>query len=485
MKKFTYVVYGTIPVVLNSVLHIGGDDEEKYSLAVNGKGEYIIPATGTAGVVRHYLEQVKPDLLYLLGDKKDTDESRVYYYDAVCHDIHIEQRTSTRLDHESGTAYDKSLHTISYIGSGMKAELRIQVFADDESERNNAEVIVQSVASGIESGDITFGGHTATGAGVFELEKGKEGIPLARVLTLDLRKKSDLGRYLEGIDSCFEETAQNGEVINSEKKMSANHDVFELTGYFPEGILVKSGIESDVADQENISRSDFRNLKTKRYFIPGTSVKGIMRSYAELIWSSFENNDTSGIDWIFGNSTDEATGNIAKSKSHVSFSDTDIFCIDYDEHQEGHQKVHNRIKVDRWLGGVITGGKMNEEIIGVPEDAPVTIRVSVDKNYKIKNEGENNSENKVKYDEKIQQAAKAIVFLALRDIGTGRVTIGSGNSIGLGHCTGTELKVNGETFKFENGSIAANGKNEHPIEWLKTLEEWVSSIKKEGGNDEA
>ena len=64
MMNFRYSVYGRIRVRLTGVLHIGGEPEDDAvtekdaaALARDGEGRYIIPASGLAGVVRHFLEE--------------------------------------------------------------------------------------------------------------------------------------------------------------------------------------------------------------------------------------------------------------------------------------------------------------------------------------------------------------------------------------------------------------------------------------------
>ena len=72
MKAFRYVIYAVIDLQLDGILHIGNGDDDSIGLAVNSQGQYIIPATGFAGPVRHGI-----------GEKSDSNDSN-NKYDKYC-----------------------------------------------------------------------------------------------------------------------------------------------------------------------------------------------------------------------------------------------------------------------------------------------------------------------------------------------------------------------------------------------------------------
>jgi hypothetical protein len=122
--------------------------------------------------------------------------------------------------------------------------------------------------------------------------------------------------------------------------------------------------------------------------------------------------------------------------------------------------VYNRIQIDRWLGGTIGSKKMDAEIIGTGKE-PVRIRIWMEQSR----------------DSRMEKVGKALIFLALRDLGTGLITLGSGDSIGWGHLVGQKLTINGRTCIFEEDTASGHrfircGEMENEVrDWLNALEE--------------
>ena len=68
--------------------------------------------------------------------------------------------------------------------------------------------------------------------------------------------------------------------------------------------------------------------------------------------------------------------------------------------------------------------------------------------------------------DRLAKEAEAVLFLLLRDIGTGRLTLGSGSSIGLGRCRGIRLQWNGRMMEFRNGCISCDESTEKELQGL-------------------
>ena len=432
MKAFRYVFYGIINVKLSGHLHIGGEDEAAFSMVTDGDGEYILPAGTIAGVVRKGVSLAEPALANLFGDKDN--ESNVWFYDSPLSDVKVEKRSGTRIDSGSGTAAGGSLHTMYFIGDGAKARIRMQGFADSTGEKEALIAAFKTAVNGIDAGVITFGAKRSSGAGTFEVID-------AASTVLDVNKKEDLEQYLEGVDVCFEKCT---DIYNPEKGFTSGGTMFELEAMIPSGILVASGERSEAADKANITR-----IKEEREiaFIPGTTIKGMLRDYSRKVIKSL------GLDkHILTDLYGEEDNKAEKAAGRVKTEDCDII--------SPNKLVYNRIQIDRWLGGTIESKKMDAELIGTNKE-PVRIKVWITQSK----------------DSRAEKIGKALVFLALRDLGTGLLSLGSADSIGWGRFAGKNLTINGQTCTFEEDSASGHrfvrcGELEEEVKaWLKALEE--------------
>ena len=432
MKAFRYVFYGIINVKLSGRLHVGGEDDEMFSMVTDGDGEYILPAGTIAGVIRKGVSSEEPDLAGLFGDKDH--ESTVWFYDAPLSNINVEKKSGIRIDGSSGTAVSGSLHTMYFIGEGAKTCIRIQGFAETEQEKEAILATFKTAVNGIKAGVITFGAKRSSGAGTFEV------IDAAHTV-LDLRRENDLDQYLEGVDACFEKCAEKYE---PETGGISGGTMFELEAIIPSGILIGGGEGSEIADEVNITRiKDGEEIA----FIPGTSIKGMLRDHSRRAIKALGLGKSVLTD-LYG----EEENNAVKVAGRVKTEDSDIL--------SPRKIIYNRIQIDRWLGGTIKSKKMNAEVIGTDQE-PVRIRVWLAKTQ----------------DSRAEKRGKALVFLALRDLGTGLISLGSAESIGWGRFEGQKLTINGHTCTFDEDpefghrTIKCGELEEEVQEWLKALEE--------------
>ena len=438
MRQFNRVIYGLINVHLKSALHIGGSDEEHFSMAINGNGEYIIPGTSLAGVVKHYLcpdSTVRSEKAALLGDIDG--ESSIYFYDAILHHADVEERMGVRIDYKTGVAEDGGLYTNYYLAAGAKAQIRIQMFAKDENEAELERTMFHEIVAAIAQGKIRFGAKTRSGAGLLSVDYAYE-------RDLDLTKEEDLDVYLEGPEASFAllDEKKNGNQISLKDMADEGGNLWVLRADIPEGLIVRSGEKPDIADAVNMSHGGDET----NFYIPGTSLKGIMRSYTEKVVHTLGMQEKVLTD-IFGA---EPTDHNTKAASHILTQDIEI------DHPK--RTLYPRIRVDRVFGGTITGAKMCAEILSKPQK-PLEIRVVVDQGL----------------DERNKKIANAFAFLALRDLGLGLVRIGGGSSVGFGRLQGIDLSWNGNKAVFEkkrlNFGNAENDIKERDIkELLAALE---------------
>jgi CRISPR/Cas system CSM-associated protein Csm3 (group 7 of RAMP superfamily) len=276
MKSYRYVLYGKIRLELSSTLHIGGDDNSSFQMAVDGNGAYILPSSGIAGAVGHAVRKLQPDFAGLLGDADH--ESRIYFYDAPCENLSIERRTGIAIDDRYGIAKKKALLNMDYVSPGMKTEIHLQGFASDEEELKGIQAVFASIGSGFDAGYILLGAEKASGSGRFAVRDRRQEKPCGQSLLLDLTKAEDRRQFLKGVQACFD--ACKDLTVFPELPERA-WDTYVLEAETPYGILVAGGNPEDTADRVNMYRL-IHEGNEKEYYIPGSTLKGLIRSYAYM-----------------------------------------------------------------------------------------------------------------------------------------------------------------------------------------------------------
>lgn len=536
MRAFTSVVYGIIDMELVSALHIGtGSDAPEDDIARDHDGHYILPATAIAGVSLHYIRDLQdpetPAALDLMGNPWNRregvrQESRVYYYDAVCDNVQIEQRTSVGMNHARGIAQDTHLYRNLFLSPGMTTSLRLQIFVTEDdpaqdrtqsgqdaalagqrendaqtrrdaalarrsgtrSERDTAQWLIQHIAQGYHSGKITMGRRTSAGAGRFRVT----GI---HTRTVDLRTPEGLEQYLQGVEACYDRVLTEGTSIDVDTlpvTAADGIDTYTLQAYCPQGLLVRSGERMPrmgSGQTDNVDVNMFYTMPQEldgdrepelHYFIPGTSIKGVLRTYAERVYAVL-GLDPSELSYLFGpyengenepgddshvqnaagagNHRAHARGKRQRRKSCIYTVDTNL--------QGAITGTHHRIRIDRVLGSVMDGALMEEEILYLTQEHPFTLEVMIDSNLLEDLRGIEDAPDP----DILRARAQAILFLAMRDLGTGRVALGSGSSIGHGRLRGMTLTRNSAVFPITGEKIDCGDHTEEIKELLNALQQ--------------
>jgi CRISPR/Cas system CSM-associated protein Csm3 (group 7 of RAMP superfamily) len=422
-----------ISLKLDSVLSISGGGDDEYNLVKNGEGRYIIPSTGIAGAIKNYINSDCPEeCVKMFGDIGH--HSIVTYYDAVCENVNIETRKGICIDDRYGVAENRKLFTRYYIGQGMECELKIQCNIDDKNRENIIRTIKQ-IAGAIKLGRIRFGSKKTDGAGVFSVKD-------ISYMVLDMANDKERKYYIEtDILSIFKVCEDK---LSCDDIKISNWRSYVLEAKIPNGLLVKSG-ERENGASVNMSKEIDGNAEC---YIPASTIKGIIRSYSEMI-AKYMNISNDCLVQIFGNDNTEKTN----MKASTVYVDDCIL-------RNTVTTRYNRIKVDRWLGSTISGAKTVDEVVSTNGEDVVSLRVSIDRSRYAES------------DEILWKYANAFVFLALRDLGLGKVSIGSGNAVGYGRLEGVNLRINDKVcpIDYKNKKVDASSYETELVDILNSLE---------------
>ena len=348
-------------------------------------GQPFIPGTSLAGVLRQALQGLVPDAeLVLFGsiDDKGT-QSALQINDIPLEDTNIVVRDGIRIDDVRGVTVDGAKYDFEVIESGATGQLCIDcvIRRCHEQQGEKIEKALAALANALQHG-IAIGARTVNGFGRVACKD----IALEHY---DFTKPDHVKAWLTG---------KSGAVVAIPKQaLVADRDlVINMDAYLEDTVLIKSIFEEAWED------------KSVALFVPGTSVKGVLRHQCGRILQAIGSNDEL-VNTLFGYSNDDD-----KDSRKGRFMVDEIY---FDK--QFNQEEQPRIRVDRFTGGAMNGA--------------LTIKSCND-------------------------AEAGLVMLLVKDLMTGQVTLGANRTIGYGRVQGKSVTVqyHGESYTIDgNGKVTA------------------------------
>ena len=439
MKGIQFVKEYKINLVNLTPLKIGNGKDELDLLIDKNTQKPIILGSSIAGAVKNYLVDLnlKDDVNKYLGKEDESDkdrESKIYIADAYGNEFKLSTRTGIKRSYKYGTSEDKKKYDIDFIDSDTEFELNFKLFAKDKNELEAEDNLIKNVVEGFKSGNLRLGANKMSGFGKFDVKK-------VQVRDLDLKQRKDLLSYIMNDKDYATLKLDKFKDIGNEGYIE-----FDFEGSIIDSMIVKQYLmDEKEADCINMINSKEESI------IPGTTIKGFFREYNTKILNTLGLEDKLFlIEDIYGTDPNRKTQTHTIGK--VLTSDVVIKNPKY--------CVYNRIKVDRFTGGVMTGGKFDEE------------RVQGDLNFRVS----------LKKLEENNKAAVGLILLTFRDLGLSKLTIGSSSSIGAGRIKGSKLTVKENDkvveIKFEDEKLICNG-----MDYVNEAIKAIKNIKKPKDNE--
>ncbi|MBN2694896.1 hypothetical protein JXR93_09560 [bacterium] len=389
---------------LKTALYIGkgmSDPAGVEEFYKNGAGEFVIPGTSIAGV---FLSRASDLGIYKKSEnqsnKNDIFASRVVFRSTVLNNAVLKIRDRVRIDSSKKVAQDGSKFSYWEIepdnetdNNGFSFNFIVEIdglsFMEDkqtkksenfdkmmekeacgddldelqsEKEKNKAfskrdiltiqeaDEIIQKVASSFMKDGVAFGGHTSSGNGWCELKN---------IYRVDLNQ-NNFKEYLNCKDISDFVYNKSASVLDEIKKIDVKsvYDLYTLKvaigsgddDYGVNSLLIGGG-NSHVS--LNTSGSDICFVNTgKRVYIPGSSIKGVfsafMEKYGVKNWDSFLGHDKED-----GSPYDEGGWFLVE----------DLFPKIHTNIVNGNLKVIERHAEDEFTRAIFEGSKFNEEAL--------------------------------------------------------------------------------------------------------------------------
>ena len=368
-------------------------------------GQPFIPGTSLAGVLRQVLQGLVPDTeLVLFGsiDDKGT-QSALQINDIPLEDTNIVVRDGIRIDDVRGVTVDGAKYDFEVIESGATGQLRIDcvIRRCHEQQGEKIEKALAALANALQHG-IAIGARTVNGFGRVACKD----IALEHY---DFTKPDHVKAWLTG--------KSGASVAIPKQALVADRDlVITMDAYLEDTVLIKSIFEEAWED------------KSVALFVPGTSVKGVLRHQCGRILQALGSNGEL-VNTLFGYSNDDDKDS---RKGRVMVDE-----IYFDK--QFNQEEQPRIRVDRFTGGAMNGALFQDHPVRNTKGDAMTFPLRMT----VKN---------------CNDVEAGLVMLLVKDLMTGQVTLGANRTIGCGRVQGKSVTVqyHGESYTIDgNGKVTA------------------------------
>lgn len=430
-------------ITAQTPLHVGGlgtDPTVDLSLAVNGRNQIYIPGTSLAGAFRGWMEDHEFDINALWGFQKDDKghASFIILDDAVVtlpQGAIAELRDHVGIDRFLSTASDKTKFDRAVLpkGSHFPLEMMIDISGDNSQDLRAVEQLIHA----LEHDGLRLGGAKTRGLGLIQLTGGEW-------------KEYDFDSFAGTIAAL----KKQGKPYTPTATYSSHHLHINIYWKPIGAVMVKSGQDGIAVDILPLASRDNDQVT---FVLPGSSIKGALRSQAERILRTVlqvsassnqklqEQLEAPHLDltqWLFGKSgTGAKTESIDFGRGALMVDD--CYCqkrlnpqfwqaveqaidepddpnsgtlrgnLDAAGLTETQQAFH--VAIDRW-----TGGAANQMLYSTLEPFNLLwdpIKLTLD--FK-------------RIPQENQNTIQALLLLMLRDLASGRIPLGYGVNRGYG-----------------------------------------------------
>lgn len=419
---FTYAVRYQIKIKCVSPMRSGGNDRDTEVILRDWDSTPMIQGTSLTGAMRKWFEtNIPSDTDFLFGSQEKEGSVTVS-------DVRFDKSSSTvirprlRIDGATGAAADKAKFDMMHLETGTTGEFSIVWKGISSEDQTKAIQLLELCFASMNAGYIRLGAQKSNGFGQVKLTSVKRH-------KYDMKNKDDRAAWLsetDGIEIQLPEAVSPAIVI---------HVVMET-----DALLVKTGTKKLIsvsgAKKEKRPSVDVSIEEAGRSIIPGSSIKGAVRAQIER-FAPFCNLSQDEISELFGRESSPQDNGVA---GKVYFSDA-VFLEDPKK-----STVQTRIRINRLTGSVMDKAMVKEEVIGGSCKWDITLPSTVN-----------------------QEKTGAILLFALRDLGIGLYSLGSGYAIGRGRPTKLTVHIGSSVLTCKNGTAQIADHDGLFAKWIHAL----------------
>jgi len=441
MSSGKLVLTGTIELISPTSIGSGDGDHSDTDVLRDSDGMPFIPATSFMGVLRHSMKLKEnghdKNLEKFWGYSKGSNgrQSAVNCSDlTLCNDDKAEVviRDGVKICNKTGIAVDGSKYDYEVIEPGAKFKLYLEIDIQESKKRESDETflafaksMLKTICQRLENEDVYIGAKTNSGLGRIKLTDDK-------IYEFNFKNnKKDVMWWLKRGDRDF--SSKPPAPLDSN-----DIGTFDLTGTrfcinatfnLKDSLIIRT-YPAGTGDQP-----DAVHIKSaKGPVIPGTSLKGAIRSRAERILNTLGKPCTI-LTELFGDVCEKSK---TSSKGRIRIDEVVL--------PRFVAETQARIKIDRFTGGTIGGALFDTMPLFNPD-------------FK----GSGNMGEKVEFvtitirDYKPHEAG--LMLLVLKDLWTGDLVVGGEKAIGRGVFEGESATISfdGEKIELQKGVAPLTG----------------------------
>ena len=365
-------------------------------------GRPYIPASSLAGALNHWMVQnSKPIDNQYWGTPNDDDPYQSHII--IDNLITIEQTTTERRDgvrikREFGSAESGAKYDYELAPSGINFYLRME-FTKREGMQDAISSIDQ-IFCALKDPEFSLGSMSNHGFGQIEVKGFK---------VLNFKFPEDGQKWLKNLEATKEKNVaeiynlyiSEPEYISLTAPQNSSRFKIVLTGEIKSTLIIGQAGLNKQSDKVSLTSGGKLILSAK-------SIRGAMRSRAERICKTIGINEFI-VHQLFGYTDDE------KIKGKLRIQETIL--------ENSNTMVHDRIKIDRFTGGTITGALFNSEPL---------VRNELIIQFEL--------------EPTASEAEKGLLLLLIRDIYDSDLAIGGEKNIGRGIIVGKTIEINGDQY---------------------------------------
>lgn len=414
MAKGKLVLEGVITLCSPLLIGCGSKDHSDVDIIRDGNNRPFIPATSFIGALQHFIkiERRENDLKQFWGftadGKKASDTEKEKQSSLRCRDLVCKKDTVPKITIRDGIAIKtktgivepEKKYDYEVIEPGAQFDLHLEVSFGDDTTRNFSRSMLTTICKILEQESVRIGAKTNSGLGKILLSG-------AKISEFNFGKKQDVLRWLKKDYSPITSFSADTAFTIQEKYFT-----IDATFGLKNSLIIRS-YPSDPKLPDAVHIQSGGND-----VLPGTSLKGAIRSRAERILNTIFNDDMKKSERIliklFGYVDDkERLKNAIKGKISID----EVLLPPFES------QLQTRIKIDRFTGGTIESALF--ETMPLFSDS--------DKNKQIKN---------VKITIKDYEDHEAgLMLLVLKDLWTGDLAIGGEKGVGRGVFEGVQADI--------------------------------------------
>lgn len=376
----------------------GGDSVDVEVMQLPDRKPYI-PGSSFAGSLKGFLNAQDGYFWGQAGtDEQDPLQSHIRFEDLIPENFTANEdivvRDGVKIDSQTGTAEDGKKYDYQIVEPGLNFPFKAEITLRDGVQEQHAENFIASLKAALEHPAFRIGANTNTGFGKLSCE-GFQAYHFS---------------FPEHADAWFE-YLDNGKYSILPKEVEhkkLNQSSFQIQATFK----LKTSLMIGAYGTGKGDEPDKSQLKSRdKFVLPGKSIRGAIRHRAFKIWSlwgkpedEFEN--------LFG-IVDEERGKQKRSRLRV-----DEFLF---KEKEVEAMIQNRIRIDRFTGGVIGGALFNSEPVWTTGQEAIQLTFTILKDATAEE--------------------KKLLLLLLKDLWLKDLAIGGEKNVGRGVLIGLKADV--------------------------------------------